>query len=59
MITETAKKTHTERLIETTPPERLRVLLMLARKHGYWGHVDWERIAEHVSADEQGMQHGK
>ncbi len=41
---EQIRREHAERLLRTTPPERLRVLRLLAERFGYWQHVDWSRM---------------
>jgi hypothetical protein len=32
---------HTARVLSEYPHERLRVLLLLAKRFGYWSHIDW------------------
>ena len=59
MITAETQEKHAQRLIETTPTQRLKVLLLLARKYNYWTHVDWGRVAEYISAAEQEAHHGR
>lgn len=54
---EEKRREHAERILRTVPPERRRVLRLLADRFGHWPHVDWSRFDDPTPPPEIRCEH--